>query len=281
MSLIAHIGKPGSFSHLAARAYYGIDHTYMGCSSFAEVFKLVSVGDAEIGVVPVENSLAGSIYENYDLFNKYPLSICGEQYLKVEHYLLAKKNGKEGEDRLREITLVYSHPKALEQCRGFFEAHPWMKPTIATDTATAAAQVAASSDTHVASIGSADSAHLYRLGVYAKNIEDDKQNYTRFIYVRKDKQTITGSSKCSLQFEVTHKPGSLIRTLQVISDHQLNLTKIESRPIHGKPFEYQFYVDFEYTPDQSATIPKALDLIKGQCDRLLVLGIYKAGIIHI
>lgn len=141
--------------------------------------------------------------------------------------------------------------------------------------------MAASSDTHVASIGSADSAHLYRLGVYAKNIEDDKQNYTRFIYVRKDKQTITDSSKCSLQFEVTHKPGSLIRTLQVISDHQLNLTKIESRPIHGKPFEYQFYVDFEYTPDQSGAIPKALDLIKAQCDRLLVLGIYKAGIMHI
>jgi prephenate dehydratase len=281
MSLIAHIGKPGSFSHLAARAQYGIDHTYIGCASFQEVFKLVSVGDAEIGVVPVENSLAGSIYENYDLFNRYPLTICGEQYLKVEHFLLAKKNGKEGEERLQEIKVVYSHPKALEQCRGFFEAHPWMKPTVATDTATAAAQVAESADVSIASIGSTDSAHLYRLGVFASNIEDDKQNYTRFIYVRKDRHEVSDANKCSLQFEVAHKPGSLIRTLQVISDRQLNLTKIESRPIHGKPFEYQFYVDFEYVKDLSSTIPKTLDLIKVNCDRMQVLGIYKAGIMHI
>ncbi len=281
MSLIAHIGKPGSFSHLAARAYYGIDHTYMGCVSFAEVFKLVSMGDAEIGVVPVENSLAGSIYENYDLFNTYPLSICGEQYLKVEHFLLSKKGTSSGDARLKEIKTVYSHPKALEQCKAFFAAHPWMKPTVAADTATAAALIAASDDLSMAAIGSADSAHLYRLAIQARNIEDDKKNYTRFIYVRKDTHKILEANKCSLQFEVAHRPGSLIKTLHVISDHQLNLTKIESRPIHGKPFEYQFYVDFEYTHDQAPHIESAIEQIRANCDRLLVLGIYKAGIIDI
>ncbi|MEI7653265.1 MAG: prephenate dehydratase domain-containing protein [bacterium] len=290
MSLIAHIGKPGSFSHLAARAFYGIDHTYMGCASFDEVFQLVSVGDAEIGVIPVENSLAGSIYENYDLFNKYPLSICGEQYLKVEHFLLSKKGSTTGEDRMKEIKVVYSHPKALEQCKAFFAAHPWMKPTVAADTATAAALVAASDDFSMAAIGSADSAHLYRLAIQARNIEDDKKNYTRFIYVRNTPRAvipdvirdpvIANANKCSLQFEVAHKPGSLIRTLQVISDHKLNLTKIESRPIHGKPFEYQFYVDFEFSHEQTAQMHKILEAIRANCDRLQVLGIYRAGVLE-
>ena len=281
MTLIAHIGKPGSFSHLAARAQYGIDHTYLGCSSFADVFKIVSEGDAEIGVVPVENSLSGSLYENYDLFNIYPLSICAEQYLKVEHFLLAKKSEGSGEERLKQIKIVYSHPKALEQCKEFFSAHPWMKPTIANDTATAAAQVAGSNDVSLAAIGSEDSAHLYRLSVYARNIEDDTYNYTRFIYIHKSTARIDQANKCSLQLELAHKPGSLVSMLQVISSHSLNLTKIESRPIHGKPFEYKFYVDFEFTQKQVDGIENILSEIKRCCDRMKVLGIYKAGIINV
>lgn len=281
MTLIAHIGKPGSFSHLAARAQYGIDHTHLGCSSFADVFKIVSEGDAEIGVVPVENSLSGSLYENYDLFNTYPLSICAEQYLKVEHFLLARKSEGSGEERLKQIKIVYSHPKALEQCKEFFSAHPWMKPTIANDTATAAAQVAGSNDVSLAAIGSEDSAHLYRLAVYARNIEDDTYNYTRFIYIHKSTARIDQANKCSLQLELAHKPGSLVSMLQVISSHSLNLTKIESRPIHGKPFEYKFYIDFEFTQKQVDGIENILSEIKRCCDRMKVLGVYKAGIINV
>lgn len=281
MSLIAHIGKPGSFSHLAARAQYGIDHTYLSCGSFADVFKIVSEGDAEIGVVPVENSLTGSLYENYDLFNTYPLSICAEQYLKVEHFLLAKKGEGSGEERLKQIKIVYSHPKALEQCKEFFSAHPWMKPTIANDTATAASQVAISDDLSLAAIGSEDSAHLYRLTVYARNIEDDTYNYTRFIYIHKSSKLIDYANKCSLQLELAHKPGSLVHVLQIISEHGLNLTKIESRPIHGKPFEYRFYVDFEFSQKQRNTIDIILSEVKKHCDRMKVLGVYKAGIINV
>lgn len=281
MSIIVHIGKPGSFSHAAARLQYGPDHTYIGVSSFAEVFRTVSSGDAEIGVVPIENSLAGSIYENYDLFNRYHVSICAEQYLKVEHYLLARKTAVTSIDRMRVIKQVYSHPKALEQCRDFFTMHPQMIPTLATDTATAAAMVAGSKDDTIGAIGSLESAHIYRLDVTARNIEDDSANYTRFVYIEQSQRIAPDSSKCALLFEVKHQPGSLIKVLEVINRHGLNITKIESRPIHGKPFEYQFYLDFEFTGDQRPTLDTILSEITQSSHRLKVLGVYKAGVLMV
>jgi chorismate mutase/prephenate dehydratase len=281
MSIIAHIGKPGSFSHAAARILYGFEHTYLGCKSFANVFQNVVEGHAEIGIIPIENSLAGSIYENYDLFNKYPVYICAEQYLKVEHFLLAKKGNGSREERLKETKIVYSHPKALEQCQSFFAEHPWMKPTVALDTATAAHQVASSDDMTVAAIGGIESAHLYRLSVLADHVEDDRYNYTRFVYITKTKQKNTEANKCSLQIEVKHEPGSLMSVLRVLSEYSLNMTKIESRPIHGKPFEYQFYLDFEFDPLKLEVAEKAIDDIMRKSNRVKVLGMFKAGVIAV
>lgn len=281
MSIIVHIGKPGSFSHAAARIQYGIEHTYLGCKSFTDVFRNVAEGHAEIGVIPIENSLAGSIYENYDLFNRFPVYISAEQYLKVEHYLLCKKSGKPDAERLKEIQTVYSHPKALEQCQSFLEEHPWMKPTVAQDTATAAHQVASSDDTTLAAIGGIDSAHLYRLQVLASHVEDDRYNYTRFVYITKTKQKDERANKCSLQLEVKHEPGSLVHVLQVLNTYGLNMTKIESRPIHGKPFEYQFYLDFEFDVHKRDVAEKAIDDIVKKSNYVKVLGIFKAGIITI
>ncbi len=277
MSIIVHIGKPGSFSHAAARTQYGTDHTYIGCKSFEDVFRTVAEGNAEIGVVPIENSLAGSIYENYDMFDKYSVSIATEQYLKVEHYLLCKKSHATDTERMREMITVYSHPKALEQCRSFFNNHDWMKPTVAIDTATSAYQVASSDDMTVAAIGSLESAHLYRLHVLARNIEDDINNYTRFVYIIKKKADNPQANKCSLQFEVKHEPGSLVRVLQVLSAHKLNLTKIESRPIHGKPFEYQFYMDFEFDPKDREELDTVIDELRRNTHIVKILGMYKAG----
>jgi prephenate dehydratase len=280
MSIIVHIGKPGSFSHAAARIQFGVDHTYMGCKSFDEVFKNVSEGHAEIGIVPLENSLTGSIYENYDLFNTYPVIINAEQYLKVEHYLLCKKGDVSNEARLRQITAVYSHPKALEQCQSFFEEHPWMRPTVANDTATAAYQVASSTDMNIAAIGSLEAAHLYRLYVLAKHVEDDRYNYTRFVYITKQNSKVNGANKCSLQLEVKHEPGSLVQVLQILKKYSLNMTKIESRPIHGKPFEYQFYLDFEFDPDDKQTLDLVLDEMRTNSHRVQILGLYKSGLLN-
>lgn len=281
MSIIVHIGKPGSFSHTAARALYGIDHTYMGCKSFKEVFRNVSEGHAELGVVPIENSLAGSIYENYDLFNKYPVHICAEQYLKVEHCLLCKKKDIADGKRLQEIETVYSHPKALEQCQSFFEKHAWMKPTIALDTATAASQVASSSDMTLAAIGSLESAHLYRLHVLADHVEDDRYNFTRFVYITKQETVDPQANKCSLQLEVRHKPGSLVKLLQVLHEQSLNMTKIESRPIHGRPFEYRFYLDFEFNQGSVVSAKEVIEKMRTSCLHLNVLGMYQAGVFDI
>lgn len=277
MSIIVHIGKPGSFSHVAARTQYGADHTYIGCKSFEGVFQSVLEGNAEIGVLPIENSLAGSIYENYDLFNRYPVHIISEQYLKVQHFLLCKKSEHNDLERIKKISTVYSHPKALEQCRSFFSSHDWMKPTVAIDTATSAYQVASSDDMTVAAIGSLESAHLYRLDVLVRNIEDDRNNYTRFVYITKNKGNNPQTNKCSLQFEVKHEPGSLVRVLQVLSTHKLNLTKIESRPIHGKPFEYQFYMDFEFDPKHREGLDAVIDELRRNAHTVKMLGIYKAG----
>jgi chorismate mutase/prephenate dehydratase len=156
-----------------------------------------------------------------------------------------------------------------------------MKPTIANDTATAESQVAISDDLSLAAIGSEDSAHLYRLAVYARYIEDDSYNYTRFIYIHKSSKPVDHANKCALQLELAHKPGSLVDVLQIISDHGLNLTKIESRPIHGKPFEYRFYLDFEFTQKQRDIIDSILSDVKKHCDRMKILGVYKAGIINV
>lgn len=274
MSIIAHIGKPGSFSHMAARAKYGTSHTYLGCNSFADVFRSVSEGNSELGIVPLENSLAGSIYENYDLFNLYEVHIVAEQYLKVEHYLLAKKSGKPLKERLEEIKTVYSHPKALEQCESFFENHNWMKATAAQDTATASALVASSSDISIAAIGGLESSHLYRLQIVAKKIEDDRYNFTRFVYISKSKNhEAKNANKCSLQIELAHTPGSLVATLSVLQKYNLNMTKIESRPIHGKPFEYQFYLDFEF--GSKGVLEKALSEMKKTTHKIKELGFYE------
>jgi prephenate dehydratase len=277
MSIIAHIGKPGSFSHAAARQKYGSSHTYFSCATFEDVCKAVIEDHAEIGVLPIENSLAGSLYENLDLLNTYPLSIYAEQYLRIEHFLLAKKGNVETEKRLEQIRVVYSHPKALDQCTKFFEKHPHMKPTLGPDTSTSAYHVAQSDDLTLAAIGSREAAHLYRLHILASNIEDDRHNYTRFIYVSKKPCEKEKVNKCSLQFEVKHTPGSLVAVLDVLRAHSLNMTKLESRPIHGKPFEYQFYCDFEFSKSQEKTLTEVFHKIEDATQHSKVLGIYEAG----
>lgn len=281
MSIITHIGKPGSFSHAAARAQYGTDHTYIGCRSFEEVFRAVAEGHAEIGVIPLENSLAGSIYENYDLFNKYSLRIVAEQYLKIEHFLLCKRGIAMEKERVQKIHTVYSHPKALEQCSAFFSSHPWIQPTISKDTATAASEVASSDDHTIAAIGSLESAYLYRLQVLKRNIEDNQHNYTRFVYISKREHDLAEATKCSLQFELKHEPGSLVMVLNVLKDCGLNMTKIESRPIHGKPFEYRFYMDFEFNSLVHDMFKETLDKLRDSTYALKLLGVYPSTKIEI
>lgn len=185
MSTIAYLGKPWSFSYIAAYSAFGTNNTYRGCVSFTEIFKHVQEGSADIGVVPVENTLAGSIQETLDLLETYTVRITGEQYLRVEHFLLARPSNVHGTERIKEMHTVYSHPKALAQCKHFLERYPWIRQIECEDTATAAYMVSKAEDTSIAAIASKEAGQWHNLQVVRGNIEDTLQNYTRFIHMVK------------------------------------------------------------------------------------------------
>jgi len=269
MSTGYYLGIPGSFSYAAAQKAFGAKGSLQGLPSFKEIFAAVQAGKADYGVVPVENSLAGSIYENYNLLDATQLHVSGEQYIGVEHYLLGA-----GAILSKKLTKVYSHPKALEQCQKFFAAHPWVQPCPYTDTAAAARFVSEQKDPSIAAIASKQAAGLYGLEILAKNIEDNPRNFTRFLVITKQDSTAPDADKCSVILRLPHIPGSLHRTLGVLADSQCNLTKIESRPLVGKAFEYVFYLDFCFDT-ATHTITDILAQLKQVDPGLKVLGLYK------
>lgn len=264
-------GIPGSFSHTAAVNLFGQDHIFIGVNQFRKIFELVKEKSADRGVVPIENSLAGSVYENYDLLSRFKLPIVGEYYLEIEHNLL----GIEKSVDFKDIKEVYSHPKALEQCITFFEKHPWIEKKLFTDTAGAAKFVADSKDPTKAAIASENAAKLYKLPTLKKNIEDNPFNFTRFLVIASKNPTHAKIDKCSLVFTVKHVPGSLVKALKVFADHTVNLVKIESRPIHGKPFEYLFYVDLEFSSNKDE-MKSVVEEFKLQTQSTTILGYYQS-----
>ncbi len=274
---ISFLGIPGSFSYQAAREYFSEQDAYEGHPRFAEIFEDILKERVDYGIIPVENSLTGSIYENYDLLYRYDVRVFGEHYLKVEHNLMAIVSGDDPKERISSITRAFSHPRALEQCAHFFEKHPHIQATAYTDTAAAAQYVAQSGDTHMAAVANREASRLYDLQILAANIEDDPHNYTRFLVIGRDKDFDRESNKCSVLFTLPHVPGSLFRTLKYLADHNLNLTKIESRPIPGKAFEYIFSVDFEFKTGDMARIDEAITDFRKTTHTLKVLGFYRAG----
>lgn len=276
MKTVAYLGIPGSFSHIAARTYFG-DAEYLGKATFKMVFDALRNGDAEYGIVPVENSLAGTIYENYDYLNQYLVNAVGEVYVHVKHQLLVSDGSQNAVQAVAGIRKVYSHPKALEQCTRFFEQHPKIEQIAVSDTAAAAKRVAESHDPTLAAIANEEAARIYGLRMLVDNLQDDPQNYTRFLVLTKNRSVAPNSDKCSILFTIPHKPGSLVTALSFLANHGVNLTKIESRPISGKPFEYVFYVDFEFTPDKVKEIDSILHGFRSATSTLKVIGFYPKG----
>ncbi len=234
----------------------GGDYQFFGEKNFDFLFKALDEGKADLIVVPMENSLAGSVVENFDLLLKYDFFAIGEVYLKVEHNLLGFKNPKTG--KKPELKKVYSHYKALEQCLDFFRNNPDIEKVSYFDTAGSAKFVADSKNPEYGAIASKEASEIYGLDILEANIEDNSENYTRFLVFEKTKpQSLQKSPsaslnkggvetpKCSLVFNLKHESGSLLKALKVLADYETNLTKIESRPVPGKMFEYFFYVDFE------------------------------------
>lgn len=265
---IAYFGIDGSFTHTAASELFSQDE-FIGAPTFEEVFELLVNGSADRAVVPIENTLAGSIYENYDLLEANQLCIVAETYLRVEHFLQSAGT------TLKDITRVISHPKALEQCSEFFRKHPDIKKEAFSDTASAAKYVSTKTDPTIAVIAGKNAAEIYNLNILAENLEDNTHNFTRFLVIARDEaMQPKHANKCSILVRLAHVPGSLRSVFGIIANANFNLTKIESRPIHDKPFEYLFYLDFTFDP-KTSNLNEVFEGLKNNLIDLRLLGIYQ------
>ncbi len=273
MKTIAYQGVKGAFSYITALKEFGDENNFIGLQTFKEVFEQVECGQADYAVIPIENSLIGSIYENYDLLNLYEMRIIGEYLTKIEHCLLTLS----ASCSLKTIKKVLSHPKALEQCSCFFQSHPWIEAVVHMNTAAAAAEIASNSDPAWAAIASASAGELYGLKIFKKGIEDDPGNYTRFVTITKKELPNDQIDKCSLLLQLKHVPGALAEMLKRFADQAINLTKIESRPLRGSPFEYLFYIDFEFIGKKRQDVEDLLNELCYKVLELKILGFYKRG----
>lgn len=232
-------GEHGAYSEQAAQVFFGELVLTEPCKTLKHVFRTVEGGSANFGVVPAENSLEGSVNQTYDLLLQTSLKIYAEVKIKVAHCLLGLPGTK-----LTDIQAVYSHPQALAQCSEFLESlHVVGEPTY--DTAGSAKLIKERNLGKVGAIASEKAASLYGLEVLRKGVEDFSENFTRFLVISKNEATRTGTDKTSIVFGTEHAPGSLQRALREFATRGINLTKIESRPIRGTPWEYHFFVDFE------------------------------------
>jgi prephenate dehydratase len=268
---IAIQGELGSFSHEAAlKLDSGAEIAPYALS--AEVFGAVASGSVDCAVIPIENSLAGSVLEHFDLLLSHDVLVERETLIRIKHNLIAM-----GGARLDEIDRVFSHPVALAQCRKFLAAHPQMQSFAYYDTAGSVKHLMELRDRRAAGIASAAAARVYGAEILAAEIEDNPENYTRFFLIKRatEVREVTGANKMSLAFSVQNRPGSLVEALSELRTMGTNLTKIESRPVHGKPWEYIFYVDCQLGSRQEGE--RAIAALQPHCDLVKKLGMYEAG----
>jgi chorismate mutase / prephenate dehydratase len=270
---VAFQGIEGAYSELAGRKYFApyLDQTlFVGSPTLEQVVNAIEDGDVDYGLLPVENTAAGSINEVYDLLSIAQLSIIGEEVLRVEHCLLAVD-----EVPLASIRQIYSHPQALAECMKFVSKLPNCQPMPYADSAMAVKKVRDEKDSGIAAIGSEEAGRLYGLKVLRRNIEDQQNNYTRFLILAKKPSTIDLRIPCktSLIMATSHEEGSLLKALSLLHEYQINLSKLESRPIPGMPFQYLFYIDFEGNIADDR-VAKALEKLRSVTTSLKVLGSY-------
>ena len=288
--LCAYSGNRGAYAEQAIARYFDSEAiTELPTSSFSELFQSVTDGKADFGMVPIENSLAGSVYENYDNLSRFEdVSIIGSVTLNIRHALLGVKGG-----RLEDVKNVYSHPQALSQCKKYLENHPEWKHVDAVSTATAAKTVSQLESSENAAIASIVNASLYGLDVLCEDIEDNPGNFTRFVVISannakpKLKMMNVTPKTASIIFKTKNQPGALYHCLGIIDKYNLNLSRLESRPIEGEPWRYWFYADadisalVEQIPELENSekgireyIEKAVEELKTMADDVRILGIY-------
>ena len=264
----AFLGETGTFSHKACTQYFGTEVTTVPTSSFRQIFDAVRDGEVDFGVVPLENSLTGSIHENYDLLLEYDFRIIGEITLRIMHHLIARPEAK-----LETIKRVFSHPQVFQQCRQFLEQHPGWELVSAKDTATSVKRIKEGGLPTDAAIASNEAARIHGMAVIQEAIETNPRNYTRFVVISTGQLENGPRRKTSLVYSTGNQPGALYETLRIFAEKGINLVKLESRPIHGKPWEYMFYVDLE-ADIESPSFKPVLDELEKRTDYLRILGSY-------
>jgi prephenate dehydratase len=265
---IAFQGEPGAYSEAAVFEHFGQEMDTLPCESFERVFQAVSAEECASGLIPIENSLAGSIHRNYDLLLRHDLWVTGEHYLPIHHCLIAMPGVKKSD-----IQKVISHPQALAQCDAFLRGWDGITFEPVYDTAGSVKMVKEQSDPSVAAIASRRAADLYQMSVLAENIEDNEANITRFLVIARDPVPAGNDAKTSIVFSLDNQPGSLFKALSVFALRNIDLTKIESRPLAGKPWEYFFYIDFAGSTDQAPS-QRALSHLSEYAPMLRVFGSY-------
>lgn len=271
---VAFQGEPGAFSEAAAIQLLGGAITTVPRSTFDAAFRAIDEGAADALLAPVENTLAGSVVRVYDLLLQSRLTIVAETILLIEHHLIGVPGAS-----LAGLRSAASHPMALAQCERFFASHPQLKRVLAEDTAGSVREVLSRGDQSCAAIAGRRAAEYYHGVILAESIQDNAENFTRFVLLLPEKQAPPWLSpdarKVSLAMRLAHRPGALLASLEPFAKHGVNLLKIESRPIHGRPWEYQFFIDVEAA--DVARLEQALSEGRAATSELRVLGRYIAA----
>jgi prephenate dehydratase len=269
---IAIQGVRGAFHEIAARQFFGDSIEVVPALSFPILFdKSADPAQTDAAILAIENSIAGSILGNYKLLENSDLVVVGEVYLRIQQNLLALPGVA-----LEQLREVHSHPMALAQCSEFFKKHPRIRLVESEDTAESAARIVRHRAIHIGAIASTLAADMYGLNILAPAIETVPENFTRFLAVRRrsEARQIPHADKASVCFSAGHQPGSLAQILTLLATEGANLTKIQSAPLLGQPWEYRFFVDFTALPDR---IPVVLQLLEKKTTNLQVLGVYQEG----
>jgi prephenate dehydratase len=264
---VAYQGAPGAYSEAASYEIFGKEADPVPCETFEEVFRQVEEGGAERGMLPIENSVTGSLHRNYDLLLEHQLHIVGEYPLRVRHCLIGLPGAE-----IHKIRKVISHPQGIAQCEKYLRRMQVQTEAV-YDTAGSVKMVKEAGDPTMAAIASNWAAQIYGMQILEEGIEDNPANYTRFLVLAKQAHIPQGAAKTSIVFTLRNIPGALFKALSVFALREIDLTKIESRPLVGKPWEYLFYIDFAGST-REPHVQRALENLGEYALTLRVLGSY-------
>ena len=271
---VAIQGGEGSFHEIIAHQTLGEDIEIVPCATFRELAVKVENREADVAVMAIENSIAGSILANYNILQRGSLKIVGEAYLHIRQQLMVNPGVK-----LEDIQEVHSHPMALQQCADYLDGHRW-KLVEEDDTALSAKQLSETGAKNAAAIASSAAAKLYDMEIIAPDIHTIKNNHTRFLILAPEKSGIVAhnANKASIYFKTNHEQGTLFRVLKAMENTDMNMTKLQSYPIPSEPWHYMFHVDMEFGNVESFI--RTLDAMRTESQEMQVYGIYKKGLGH-